>query len=233
MSYKQSIIIKLENNLNPLNQVLTWFNQVTQNNLSLDSIVNQPHIALINQEGESIGIDVIRELKQQLAYGTYQANQTRYVIFLNAHLTTVSAQNALLKTLEEPPVNSQIILVTHMVEKLLPTIRSRCQIIRVEAEDQKVDRNKESEITTLYEAVIQGNMGARISLASSYKEREDALVLCNQLLRYLHNQLRNPNSKLTLKQITHNSQEVLKTIDYLEANVNVLLALEGCFIKFL
>ena len=42
-----------------------------------------------------------------------------------------SAANALLKNLEEPPANSLFLLVSHAPERLLPTIRSRCRVIRL------------------------------------------------------------------------------------------------------
>lgn len=54
----------------------------------------------------------------------------RAVILDDFHRATVSAQNTLLKTLEEPQVRQLVILVTHDVEKILPTVRSRAQEIK-------------------------------------------------------------------------------------------------------
>ena len=55
----------------------------------------------------------------------------RVVLIPDADMMTTAAQNALLKVLEEPPADAVIILTSSQVEKLLPTIRSRCQLCRV------------------------------------------------------------------------------------------------------
>ena len=78
-------------------------------------------------EGKTvIAIDQCRELSEFLAltshYGRY-----RIVILEPAEQMNVAAANSLLKTLEEPPQGSLLILVTSQADSLLPTIRSRCQ----------------------------------------------------------------------------------------------------------
>jgi len=66
--------------------------------------------------------EVIREL-------TYTSSEARAVIFDDAHRMSEEAMNALLKTLEEPPDRTLLILVTSVADRLLGTIRSRCQVI--------------------------------------------------------------------------------------------------------
>jgi DNA polymerase III subunit delta' len=66
--------------------------------------------------------EVIREL-------TYTSSDARAVIFDDAHRMSEEAMNALLKTLEEPPDRTLLILVTAVADRLLGTIRSRCQVI--------------------------------------------------------------------------------------------------------
>jgi len=61
---------------------------------------------------------------------TPQASDRRVVIINDAHRMTTEAANALLKTLEEPPAQALLLLITDSPETLLPTIRSRCQQIR-------------------------------------------------------------------------------------------------------
>jgi DNA polymerase-3 subunit delta' len=51
-------------------------------------------------------------------------------VILEAHALNVNAQNALLKTVEEPPPRSLLLLVTHAPGSLLATVRSRCQRVR-------------------------------------------------------------------------------------------------------
>jgi len=66
--------------------------------------------------------EVIREL-------SYTSEQNRAIVFDDAHRMSEEAMNALLKTLEEPPDRTQLILVSSVPDRLLGTIRSRCQTI--------------------------------------------------------------------------------------------------------
>ena len=77
----------------------------------------------------SIKIDQIREAIERAAYRPFEGRR-RVVIIDQAEQMVVNAQDAILKTLEEPPNASTFILVTHTPDTLLPTIRSRCQRLR-------------------------------------------------------------------------------------------------------
>lgn len=93
-------------------------------------IVSRPEdIVLVATDKSSIGIDAVHELRRELNLKTANA-APRVVVINNAHLLTTEAQNALLKTLEEPPIGTIIILVTHVLDQLALTVRSRCQLIR-------------------------------------------------------------------------------------------------------
>ncbi|MCA9062004.1 MAG: DNA polymerase III subunit delta' [Planctomycetaceae bacterium] len=59
-----------------------------------------------------------------------QASERRIAVINDAHRMNEDSANALLKTLEEPPVNALILLICDQPESLLPTIRSRCQVVR-------------------------------------------------------------------------------------------------------
>lgn len=75
------------------------------------------------------GVDFARDLVERSNLKPIQARYKAYVID-ECHMLTTQAQNALLKTLEEPPPNVVFILATTDPEKLLDTIRSRCQAHR-------------------------------------------------------------------------------------------------------
>jgi len=79
---------------------------------------------------KGIGIDTIRDLKKFLSRRA-RANEGRGVLVLEAHKLTVPAQNALLKTLEEPPLGTQIILSSPSEKLLLETIISRCLLLHL------------------------------------------------------------------------------------------------------
>jgi DNA polymerase-3 subunit gamma/tau len=72
------------------------------------------------------GIDQIRELKEKIEFSPSEGKFKVYIID-EVHMLTTEAFNALLKTLEEPPVHVIFILATTDVHKLPPTILSRCQ----------------------------------------------------------------------------------------------------------
>jgi len=227
MTYLPSLIIRPSSSYNSFDTFIEWYNQSNQANLNHESIQNQVNIVLINLVGESIKIETVRNIKEKLAYSNYIVNQPRYFVFLDAHLITIPAQNALLKSIEEPPKNTQIIFITKLPQKLLETIRSRCQLINLSINDQPIKTS--SEIAKLYFEVISSNPGQKITLASRFKERDSALEICNQLIEFLHQELSNSKTNLSTKQIVQNCDILLKTLDYLEHNTNVALTLENCF----
>lgn len=82
-------------------------------------------------EGKSeIPIDLIRELTAFLSLSPYES-LFKFGLLLNFQRATVQAQNALLKTLEESPERAKIIITADIPENLLPTIVSRCELIRL------------------------------------------------------------------------------------------------------
>ncbi|RJR31287.1 DNA polymerase III subunit gamma/tau [Candidatus Parcubacteria bacterium] len=72
------------------------------------------------------GIDEIRDLREKVKYSPSRLKYKVYIVD-EAHMLTIEAFNALLKTLEEPPAHSIFILVTTETHKLPETIISRCQ----------------------------------------------------------------------------------------------------------
>jgi len=91
-----------------------------------------PDLSLVTPaEGhQDILIDQIRELQHTLALAPYSARY-RIALIPNFQKLTVQAQNALLKTLEEPQDKVIIFITVNALESLLPTIVSRCEVIRL------------------------------------------------------------------------------------------------------
>lgn len=86
-------------------------------------------IHYIEPDGQFIKIEQVRELQRDLVLRPYEAPRKACIIE-SAERFNPAAGNSLLKTLEEPPGNAIIILLTENAGMLLPTIRSRCQLIR-------------------------------------------------------------------------------------------------------
>ena len=78
------------------------------------------------EDRKSIGVDAVRELGEQLGMTSMRSGH-RVAIITPAHLMTHSAQNALLKTLEEPAEQRYLLLLSSRPQRLPATIRSRCQ----------------------------------------------------------------------------------------------------------
>ncbi len=76
-----------------------------------------------------IGIDTVRELKKEAQFKMYEGKKKVFIIS-QAERMRPEAANALLKLLEEPPANLMIILTTANLYAVLPTIQSRCQLLR-------------------------------------------------------------------------------------------------------
>lgn len=79
---------------------------------------------------KSIGVDAVRAFNAQLAL-TAQLSGNRVGIVDPADAMTINAANGLLKSLEEPPSGTYLILVSDFPARLLPTVRSRCQLIEL------------------------------------------------------------------------------------------------------
>jgi DNA polymerase III subunit delta' len=89
---------------------------------------NHPDYLVESPEKEAIKIERIRELTKTLSYPPYESER-RVIVLENVHTMRAEAANSLLKTLEEPPAGNVLILTAETSKNVLPTIRSRCQVI--------------------------------------------------------------------------------------------------------
>jgi len=96
--------------------------------INIDNAESSPDYITIEPTGSSIKIAQIRELQSDIIIKPH--SDYKIYVINNAQKMTVESQNALLKTLEEPPEYAIIILITNNKESLLPTIKSRCEIIK-------------------------------------------------------------------------------------------------------
>jgi DNA polymerase-3 subunit delta' len=87
-----------------------------------------PDVRIVVPGKEEIRIDEIRSLRQQAQRRPFEGRRSVFIIDPAERMTTEAA-NALLKTLEEPPPGSCLILIASDPDALLPTVRSRCRLV--------------------------------------------------------------------------------------------------------
>jgi len=90
---------------------------------------NHPDVTIIQPEGNSIKIEQLRDWQKGLESRSYFGSW-RVTIIDQAERMSIAAANSILKALEEPPENTIICLITVEARDILPTILSRCQILR-------------------------------------------------------------------------------------------------------
>lgn len=153
---------------------------------------NQPDIIRVGHEKpNTIGVDDIRlQVNNDVAIKPYSSPYKIYIIN-EAEKMTPQAQNALLKTLEEPPEYAVILLLTSNVNALLPTILSRCVVLNMKpVADEKVRKFLMEEMqipdykADVCVAFARGNIGKAKALASS-EEFENIKSEALSLLKYI------------------------------------------------
>ncbi len=154
---------------------------------------NQPDIIYVSHEKpNTIGVDDIRaQLNNDVVIKPYSSPYKVYIIN-EAEKMTVQAQNAILKTLEEPPEYAVIFLLTTNVNSLLQTILSRCVVLNMKpASDQLIKKYLMEEMqipdykAEVCVAFARGNVGKARLLASS-EDFDNVKAEALSLLKYIH-----------------------------------------------
>jgi DNA polymerase-3 subunit delta' len=135
-------------------------------------------VGLVVPFNRTLQVDSIRALEKEAHYQPYEA-RSRVFIINDAEKMNDEAANALLKTLEEPPGSTYLILLAHRPDSLLSTIRSRCQTIRFapapEGEVEKLliaGRNYNSTNAKLAARVSKGSVGSAMNIdIDDYRSR--------------------------------------------------------------
>lgn len=126
------------------------------------------------------GIDDIRELKEAVHTLPYESQYKVYIID-EVHMLTKEAFNALLKTLEEPPAHVIFILATTEEERLLDTIRSRCQVFRFKSPSRAVLKETVIDIAKRENVTLTPEAAELIAIAADGSFR-DALGVTQKLI---------------------------------------------------
>lgn len=153
-----------------------------------NNIENHPDFMMVGPEdGKSIKIEQIRYLQEKIAEKPIASNKKVYIIN-NSDTMTREAQNCLLKTLEEPPEYTVIILILSNENKLLTTIKSRCtKIVFKSLTDEEITKyfsaNNMEALKPNILKVCNGSIGKAIQLqdeSNQYEQIDNILSHINQ-----------------------------------------------------
>jgi DNA polymerase-3 subunit delta' len=147
--------------------------------------LGHPDVRVLVPDGDEIKIDQIRQVQSDLSLKPFEGTK-KVLIVDNAESMNAASSNAFLKTLEEPPGDALIILITAMPQSLLPTIRSRCQEIMFHPLPRNVlaralmhQRGLSEEDAWFIAALAQGSMGRglEMDLEQEKAAREEVATL--------------------------------------------------------
>jgi len=179
----------------------------------------------------SIGIEEVRKLQKQLLLKPYQSPKKALIIY-DAHLITREAQNALLKTLEEPPADTLIYLVSEREEAFLPTILSRCYLINLLTTEKEPFDEKEFEETI--KAIGAGGVGERLYQAQLLGTKEKALPWLMQALTYFRELLLSSEDSQEHEYLIAQLEAFQEAHDVISStNVAPRLVMENLFLNLL
>lgn len=152
----------------------------------------------------------VNEIKEVIKETKTYFRQRRIYIFQNFQLSSIEAQNAFLKVLEEPPHQVQFILTTNNPDSILPTIRSRTKIINLgKKPDLELDKYIETSLSSL---IKEKKLNILSDGKFISKTKEDGLKILDQIILFFKNRLTtDKNSPLILK-------EILKKKSLMESN---------------
>ena len=180
---------------------------------------NNPDFLVIEPDGNSIKIEEIRNLQKMIQEKPIISNKKVYIID-NAYLMTKEAQNCLLKTLEEPPEYTVIILIGSNENLFLTTIKSRCMILhfdKISNEEMKRYLKYNLEINQINEEMLdmfQGCIGKAINLKDKQEEYKSIYEFIENLGKVDLIELYN-----YAKPIYKFKEEIFEVLDY----INILL----------
>lgn len=143
---------------------------------------NHPDVKIISPEGMYVKIEQIRDIIKDIYFPPTEGDYKIYIIQEAEKMRTETA-SAFLKTLEEPPNYAILILITTTPQSLLPTIISRCQLVRFNRippakiyQYLKEKTPQEEEINKLISTISAGELGEAINYKEELIKRRDKIL---------------------------------------------------------
>ncbi len=167
-------------------------------------------------------IEKISDVRELAGFTKFSENTPTAILVNNIENATTEALNAFLKNLEEPRDNLIYILNAKNEYSLIPTIISRCQIIRVAAENKDQDGKKARDFLTM-------TVGEKYKVLEGFSKREEAVNFIEELTLSAHKEM--VVSKENLPEIVRLIKAGQNSINNLNMNGNVGLNLTNLAVK--
>lgn len=151
--------------------------------------INHPDYAVINENGETIKIEQIREITNKVIEQPIQSHKKVYILN-DCDKMTIEAQNCLLKTLEEPPEFVILILITANESAILNTIKSRCMTIKFKSipkDELKKYASQKLGMTQMTENLLKSFNGS-IGKAMIQKENQEKFLKIETIINQMDKQ---------------------------------------------
>lgn len=188
----------------------------------LNGKLDREYVDIISYKSEkaSFGVDDIRAITEEIHKRPYECDK-KVILIQEGNKLTTQAQNALLKTIEEPPKGRYIIIICESIELILETIRSRCEIHKLSpltTEDllkyidnnYKDKTNQEKKWAIAYSEGIPGKINNFFEDKDLAELRDNTIKLLNSISNNEHETI------LELEEVfvkfSKNKEEVLKTL---------------------
>ena len=157
------------------------------NSVKCDSCIKfegnaNPDYAEITPDGKTLKIEQIRNLQARIVEKPITSRRKVYVID-DADLMSEESQNCLLKTLEEPPEYAVIILIVSNESRILPTIKSRCVIIKFQPLTSKEIKQVKPELSDDLIQLLEGSL----LNAENIEQKKEQYAQLSNLVKVLEN----------------------------------------------
>lgn len=160
----------------------------------------------------------VRELNKFVSLSLAQKSA---IVIEDVHYASHDAQNAFLKSLEEPQENLIYILTASSQDSVLPTILSRCQLIETREPEVQIEK----EMLETVNKFLRFPEGEKLKEVSKITKREEAIEFMKNIILVLHRRLKEDTSQV------HSIELAGLTLKRLEANGNVAIQLTNFVIN--
>lgn len=223
--------------LKKINCPSTYNDNCSVDNCNLCKLItldNLPSIVIIEPDGANIKRNQMEELEEKFSYKPIYSKYNCYII-VGAEKMNASAANTILKFLEEPEDDILGFFITNNLSEILPTIKSRCEIINVNYQQKADNDEKIYNIAKEYLQQIINSNDYMINKELLLKLDSDRLLV-NKIFIYIYemyqqNLLKNINDKKYVKNSIPAMELMRKCLKQLQFNANLELVLDSFVIE--